>query len=124
MCQLWQESGAGVAGLPILCDSAWGKCPIVILVSLAIFASVLMALYLRWQAQETFFTGKEVCPRCHHAVQAGYLICPFCLQPLRHPCTSCGRPIEGNWTVCPFCGRSVERVEQPKELNSYKLSEL
>ncbi|MEW6230804.1 MAG: zinc ribbon domain-containing protein [Chloroflexota bacterium] len=94
-----------------------------ILVPLAIFAIVLVVLYLRWQPQETFFTS-EVCPKCHHAVQAGYLICPVCLQPLRHACTSCGRPIEVNWTVCPFCGRSVEPGEQPKELNSYKLSEL
>ena len=44
------------------------------------------------------------CPRCSHAIEEGFLLCPSCGLELRRPCAYCGRPNKLNWAACPYCG--------------------
>lgn len=46
----------------------------------------------------------KACPRCGHAVESDYLLCPTCGLELRRPCTYCGRANKANWAACPYCG--------------------
>lgn len=44
------------------------------------------------------------CPRCSHAVESDFLLCPNCGLELRRPCGYCGRPVKSAWAACPYCG--------------------
>lgn len=47
---------------------------------------------------------RGACPRCQRAVQADFLLCPYCRAALREPCSACGRALELSWSACPYCG--------------------
>ena len=45
----------------------------------------------------------RLCPGCHRAVEADYVLCPQCQTQLREPCGGCGRLVDVKWPVCPYC---------------------
>lgn len=56
---------------------------------------------------------RSACPNCKRAVQADFLICPYCRTQLKRPCRRCGQPLLALWKACPYCTApvAIEPVE-------------
>ena len=47
---------------------------------------------------------QTACPQCKRAVQADFVVCPYCRSVLKQVCPNCQRVLNLRWTVCPYCG--------------------
>ena len=71
--------------------------------------------YERDLAEEALIQDLEtrrVCPNCKHAVEADFVVCPYCHQQLRLRCVGCGRLLNPEWDVCPYCGLFLDQEEE------------
>ena len=73
------------------------------------FTSERRVAHLREAALEAE-TLTPRCPECRRPVEADWLLCPGCRQPLGHHCHACGGTVELDWPVCAWCGEELEAL--------------
>jgi len=55
------------------------------------------------------------CPRCKKQLQAGFVACPYCGEPIKEKCRVCGNYLERTWTICPYCTTPKQGINQMVE---------
>ena len=47
------------------------------------------------------------CPSCGKAIEAEFIVCPYCRTQFARRCHGCDRVLRLGWAVCPYCAEEV-----------------
>ena len=62
--------------------------------------TTLEEMYRVVETEEDFGT---TCPKCNHALGAGFVMCPACGHTLLATCRACQKTVSPEWKFCPYC---------------------
>ena len=73
--------------------------------------------YSRRLEDEAFLNelrSQPSCPECRRAVDAEFILCPYCRATLRSECKECGVLLAEDWAACPYClAERAARRDEP-----------
>lgn len=52
-------------------------------------------------------TGSRPCPTCGRAIEADFVVCPYCRTQFARRCRACQRWLRLGWRICPYCAEEV-----------------